>query len=169
MTDAAYTAKNWLLRSEDLEEKRKQTLRALQLLESKVNNCVSNYEMRGHGDLISAQAAREDLIIEYSTTCAKYEDIINAISREDIITLRVIERMKNAQHRALLIARYINRKSLAEIAKSKVLKMSQSHLYRQHDLALEELAAILETNPPQKLPNNSAHEQAENMINAAPA
>ena len=170
MTDAAYNAKNWLMRTDDLEEQRLKQINKVMLIESKLNSCVSHYETSGRRDLISAQAAREDLLADYATERAKLEAITEKVSREDIITIKVIDKLKSVLHHAILFDVHLNRRSINEMAKSGMYEMKKTQLYTHYNLALQELAEILEqNNPPEKLPPENTNAEQITIINAAPA
>lgn len=155
MTDRAYKAKNWLMRTFELEEQRKKSKSKVFLLGAKVNNCVTNYYSCGHSDSIVSQAAHEDLIIDYSSACAEYENIINKIGYENIITLKFINRLQNPKYRLFLFDRFINRLTIEEISKLKRYDIKQRQLYKLQNDALEEFGRILESKPPEIVPNNN--------------
>lgn len=170
MTDAAYMAKNWLMRAEELEEQRKKQFSKVMLIESKVNNCVSHYETSGRRDLISAQASREDLLADYAMEREKLEVITNQVLHEDNITLKAIDLIPNGTYRALLISRHITRNTMKQIEKSGALNIKISQLFNIYEKALQELARILEHNKPLEIiPNETPKAEQITIINAAPA
>lgn len=170
MTDAAYIAKNWLMRTDDLEEQRIKQINKVMLIESKVNNCVSHYETSGRRDLISAQAAREDLLADYATERAKLEAITEKVLHEDLITIKVLDRLKITLHAVILFERHVNRHSIRTMVKSGMYEIKEKRLYDHYNLALQELAEILEqNNPPEIIPNKNPNAEQITIINAAPA
>lgn len=149
MTDAAYNAKNWLMRYEDLEEERIKAAGHVMMLRAKVNNCVSSYEYTGHRDQIGARAAHEDLLADYSEACDRLEAITEQVLHEDNITIIVLGRMKNKLYAAFLFDRFVNRIKMNEILKTHRYELKKSQLYRTQAAALDALGQILETRPPE--------------------
>lgn len=164
MTDAAYRAKNWLMRTDELEEQRLKQIEKVMLLESKLNNCVSHYESNGGRDPVSSRAAHEDLLLDYSIERKKLEEITNKVMRDEIITIKVIDRINNYLYHAILFDAHINRRSISEMAKKGGYELKKSQLYEQYKKALEALAEILETKPPEIIPNEEL-----TIISQAPA
>ena len=150
MTDSVYRAKNWLMRADELEEQRKKQIQKIELIETRLNNCIVNYESTGARDPISARAAHEDLLADYASARAELEKITNKLIKEDTITRQALEPMSNHLYIALLIDKYISRRSIKEIAKSGDYKpnsegqYSEAQLFRIHEKALKEFAEILE-------------------------
>lgn len=144
MTDRAYRAKNWLLRVEELEELRKCKINTVMMLEAKVNNCIVNYESSGTRDPITSRAAREDVIIDYSTAKAELEEITNRVIHEDLITIRMIERLNNMRYCCLLTARYVARKSMKTIIDEQLFNYEKTQYYKLEHKALDALGQILE-------------------------
>ena len=170
MTDAAYNAKNWLMRTDEIEEQRKRQTSKVMLIESKLNNCVAHYETSGRRDLISAQAAREDLLADYATERAKLEAITEKVLHEDLITIKVLDRLKSTLHHVILFERHVNRRSIKAMAKSGNYNMKEKRLYDHYNLALQELAEILEQNKTLEIiPNEKPKAEQITIINAAPA
>ena len=155
MTDAAYNAKNWLMRVDELEEKRKKQINKVMLIEAKLNNCVSHFDLSGSRDPISARAAHEDLLADYITARDELEHITNLVIHEDYITIRVVERLNNACYAALLFDIHLNRHSITAIVKSNRYEVKRTQLYNYYLKALQELAEILENNPPELKENQA--------------
>lgn len=160
MTDAAFKAKNWLNRLIDLYDKTRTTETAIEIIKSRINSAVSNYENTGRGqaDLIIRKAQKEDSMIEYSIKCEQYEKMYFEFMRQELITINVIEKMQNRRHASILLARHINRKSMKAILKENNFKLERTQLYKMYYEALEELAMILEREEPQAI------EQADQTI-----
>ena len=141
MTDSVYRAKNWLMRADELEEQRKKQLDKIAFIESRINNCIINYESTGARDPISARAAHEDLLADYASARDELERITRTLLKEDIITRKALEPMSNHLYIALLIDKYISRRSIKEIAKSGDYKpnseaqYSEAQLFRIHEKA----------------------------------
>ena len=154
MTDSVYRAKNWLKRADEIEEQRKKQLDKIAFIESRINNCIINYESTGARDPISARAAHEDLLADYAIARDELERITRTLLKEDIITRKALEPMSNHLYIALLIDKYISRRSIKEIAKSGDYKLSEQHLFRIHDKALVEFAEIREAPKLLIVPNN---------------
>lgn len=147
MNDAIYSVKVWLTRADELENKRKKQVYHVALIASKLNRCVSSYESSGIGhDLTSAQAKHEDLLADYVTACQQLENITAIVLHEDILTIRVINRLNNIMHQALLLDIHVNRLTLNEISKSGKYELKKRQLYNHYQQALQELAAIRENN-----------------------
>jgi len=168
MTDRAYRAKNWLMRADVLEDERKRALNRLLLLESKVNSCVVNYDCIGSRDPMTARAAHEDLIIEYSKTRAELENITDRVIHEDLITLRAIDRLNNTKLQSLLVARYIARKSVKTLINEKVFEYEKTQIYKLEYKALDIFGAILETKP-EIIPAEKLENSKDNEPIQAPA
>ncbi len=154
MTDRAYQAKEWLMRFDELEAKRKRCKERVMLLDSKVNNCViTSYEIRGGKDNDTARARHEDLLLEYSTACGELERITAQVIHEDLITIKAISRLKNIKYRIILYARYLNHMSIKQIEKEKMLDLKKTQLYKLEQSALDAFGAILEQDNTEIIPN----------------
>ena len=153
MTDAAYKAKSWLNRLIDLYDTAEKTRHEIEVIESRINNAVSNYENTGRGrsDLIVKQQQHEDALIDYSIKCADYERQYFEFVRQEMITINVIHRIPDGRARALLIDRHINRNSIETIAKQNYYGLKKSQLFRLYNQALEMLAALLDTEEPRAI------------------
>lgn len=153
MTDAAYQAKEWLERLEELYMQAEKIEREISIMEDHINNAVGNYEYtgRGHTDLIVRQQQREDALLEYSAKKAKYEREYLKFVKEEIITLKVLDRMKNREHAVLLINRYINRLSWEKISNRKRYNPLTAQTQKKHVMALEELSTLLKTEEPRAI------------------
>ena len=169
MTDAAYNAKYWLMRTDDINEQQIKQANKVMLIGNKLNNCVSHYETSGRRDLISAQAAREDLLADYATEREKLETIIETAARENVITIRMINKLKSNLHQVILFDVHINHQSIKTLSKSGKFEIKERQLYNIYKLSLQELAEILEHNPPEKIPKEKTKAEQITIINAAPA
>ena len=147
MTDRAYRAKNWLLRVEELEELRKCKINTVMMLEAKVNNCIVNYESNGSRDPMTARAAKEDVIIDYSNARAELQELTERVIHEDLITIAMIERLHNMKYCCLLTARYVARKSMKQIINEKMFSYEKTQFYKLEHKALDALGEILEAKP----------------------
>lgn len=159
MTDEAYQAKEWLNRTIDYYNEAEKARHVVELIETKLNNSVSSYEHGVRLDPIMAQAKREDLLMEYSDKQAEYERRYTMFVRQELITINVLDRMKNRRYVAILIDRHINNKSIETMVKDGTYNLKKSQLYAQYRQALEELAPLLETVEP------SAIREVEDMFN----
>lgn len=104
MTENQNDAHRWLKRMWGSEDE----IRALnkdreRLLEQGVANYDSKHVPGG-----SDPNPNESRMIEYSEICAKIDAKCAHIARENLRTLEVIDRLTNAQFRALLINYYVN-------------------------------------------------------------
>lgn len=153
MTDKAYQTKKWLNRLIDLYDRAEKIRNQINVMESYINNAVSNYENSGRGrtDLIVRQQQREDALLTYSMKQAEYDKEYMKFVREELITINVLDRMENRRHAVLLFDRYINRLKWEDIIKSKRYDMKKSQLLNHHTQALEELALLLATEEPRAI------------------
>lgn len=148
MTDEAYQAKEWLNRTIDLYNEAEKARHIVELIETKLNSAVGNYEHGSKLDPVMAQARRETLLIEYSEKKEEHERAYTRYVRQEFITLNVLDRMKNRRYVAILIDRHINHKSIETMAKEGTYDMQKTQLYNQYKMALEELAPLLATAEP---------------------
>lgn len=153
MTDAAEKAQEWLLTVIDLFEDAEKTQREIDLIESIINNAVSQYEFTGRGktDLIVRQQQREDALLSYSEKKAEYERKYFKFVRHEIIALNLIKRMPNSFYGALLIDRYLSRCQWSDILKRYKYKYQRAQLYKYHAEALDMFSKYLETSEPQAI------------------
>ena len=164
MTDRAYRAKNWLMRTGIIEDERKRQRSKLLLLGAKVNNCVTNYYSCGHSDSIVSRAAHEDLIMDYSNACAEYENLMNKIGYENNTTLKYINRLIDFKFRLFLYDRFINHLTIEEMAKLKRYDIKKRQLFILQNEALEAFGRILESKPPEIVPNINQGRTIKNII-----
>lgn len=174
MTDAAYNAKQWLNRLIDLFEQAKETERALELIESRLNNTIRSYDYSGRGktDLIVKQQQREDLLIDYSIKKGLHERQYNEYLLQEVITIKLFERMQNRRAAAILFCRYLNRETWKEIEKNNSFNLSRAQIQRDHAQGLEELAKLLENiEEPQRIQEAQLEieEAREKLRQRAPA
>ena len=104
MTDKAYQTKEWLNRLIDLYDRAEEIGNQINVMESYINNTVSNYENSGRGrtDLIVRQQQREDALISYSMKQTEYDKEYMKYVREELITINILERMDNRLHAHIL-------------------------------------------------------------------
>ena len=141
MTNEQYTAKNWLMRLNDYAHKVDAERRALEVLQNRLYKGVSNYEGNtGRKDPLSARAAHEDALIEYSEQAARIEKAQKEYIAELTITREVLEALP-VELQALAIDRYINGYKWGYL--EKVYPYSSAELYRQNNIILEHVAEIL--------------------------
>lgn len=154
MTDSAYRAKNWLLRTSKLLNEQKKAANKVLLLESIVNSCTTNYESTGGHDPITAQARREEKLIDYSIAQAELSRITTSLSHENILTYKQLNKLSNIKFRMILTSRYIDGQSLTQLDKIRFLGYRKTKLYELELAALEALGAILDNNRPVIIPNS---------------
>lgn len=167
MTDAAYRAKSWLMRADELAEKRERTKRDLMLAKSKLNSGVVNYYGNGKTDQISSQERHEERLIEYSELVEQFENDTIALMHENNITLRVIDRMKRCLHRRILIDRYVLHRSWKEICNSGRYEIKRSQLLSHHLKALEELNEVLQPAELLAIPTEKPPKESSSKIEQA--
>lgn len=144
MTDAAYNAKNWLMRTNEIEERRIKAANKKAFIEAKLNSCVSCYEITGHRDQIGARAAHEDLLLDYSIACDELEKITRQVMYADHVTIEELEKVQPTIYRVVLICRYINRITIIQMVRSGKFEYKRTQLYEIEKRALETLGGILE-------------------------
>ncbi len=161
MTDAAYNAKLWLEQCVTLYDDAEKTQRKIELIESKLNSAVSNYEHGTRLDPVKAQARREDMLIDYSEKQAEYERKYAKFVRQEFITMNLLDRMKNKKKACILYRRFISRETIEQIAKDDFFGYKKTRLYDLYHAALEDFAPLLKTEEPQAI------QEAEEHINQA--
>lgn len=145
MTDSAYQAKEWMERLSDLYGQTQKTARIVDILSSRINSTVGNYESFGRGktDLIVKQQQHEDALLDYSEMVSQYEKEERQYLRETARTRRVIEKMGDPDLIALAIDRYINLMKWEDIVSAE--HVSRAEAFRIHDRMLNKMAEVLKT------------------------
>ena len=163
MTDAALEAKDWLTRTDYLQEDANSIKRALRHNESKLNIAVSRYDYigRGHLDPAEKQKQHEDALIEQSMLLEELERIEHKLTKERLITRRVLEQMQKRLCAAILFDRYINGITWAELTRKDKYHFSRAQLFRKHTEGLEELAQILNSDKVKEIPQQVEKELSE--------
>lgn len=163
MTDAAYQAQEWINRTVELHEEIKKLNTAVKINESIVNNAVGKYQTTGRGkvDPIVLQQQREDALLEYSMLLDKVEKAERKLVKEELITVKVLEQMKNRLNAAILFDRYLNRITWGEMVKTHRFGLGRAQLFRKHAEALEELSGILNTDKIKEIPSIVEKEMQE--------
>lgn len=153
MTDQAYRAKKWLNRTVELYEQAQKTNSTLLLIESRINSAVSSYENIGRGrtDPMVRQQQKEDALLDYSVKREQYEKEYMQFVRQEIISMKVLERLDNRFHAVILFDRHINRISINDMSKLKRYDMKKTQLYNHYQLALNELSILLDTEEPRAI------------------
>ena len=157
MTDAAYHAKEWLEQCITLWDDAEKTRRKIEMIENKLNSAVSNYEHGTRLDPVQAQARREDMLIDYSEKQAEFERKYGKFVRQEIITMNLLDRMKNKRHATILYRRFIIRESIEKMAKAKLFDYNRTYLYDIYRAALEEFEPLLRTEEPQAIQEAEEH------------
>ena len=153
MTDSAFKAKKWLNRTIELHERVKKLDREIKILENRINHPVSSYGFNGTGqtDPMTRQQQREDALIEYSDKKEQFERVSRELSKQELITIRVIDRMSNYIYAAILLDRYVNHNKWDEIIESNNYHYSRAQIYRYHNYALDELGQLITSEEPQAI------------------
>jgi hypothetical protein len=130
MTDEEYnmitTADLWLSRMWDVDnEIRSIDERRADIIGAKISS-YDPKKIRGGSD----DNPTESKNIEYATLSQKAEEKTDLLAKENIRTLEVIERVSDAKIRGMLISRYLNRKSWAQIGKDYHYEKSRANDYR---------------------------------------
>lgn len=143
MTDSALYAKSWLKRSDELENERKRIANRVLFLQSKVNNCVVNYDSSGQNDPITAREKHEDMLIEYSSACSELEEITERVLHEDNQTIKVMEKLPQRIYAIILFDRFVNRLAWKEMIKCGRYELKRHQLNNIQNEALDALGLIL--------------------------
>ncbi len=134
MTNDQYAAHCWLSRMWGAEDE----VRALDTDRRRLlDQGVANYDSK-HISGGSDPNPNELRMVEYSEICAKIERKCSFIAKENLRTLEIIDRLDNAQFRALLINYYINQMASWE----RVGKKMNYEKSRAHDLGMAALDAV---------------------------
>lgn len=131
-------AKNWLSRSMGA----KRYKRALERrLSGFTFASISRYETDGSTKGTPKENEQETKMLEYSELKGMLDKIITQLDREDMETLRVIERIENKTEKSILVDKYINLLTWDEIAdgRSSEEPLSKSHAQRVHGNALQSM------------------------------
>lgn len=142
MKDSVYRAKIWLMRVDEIEKQLKKQILKVTIIESKLNHCIINYEKTGARDPINAREAHEDLLADYVTAKQELEDLTRESIKEDMKTRKKLEQLNNPLYIAILTDRFVNKRSIKEIAKSGDYRCSEAQLYNLQKQALEEFSSI---------------------------
>lgn len=138
MTDEQYFVKEWLNRMYAAAN-------AIEALERKRELVVCSMSGIGKYDAKSfsgnnGENASETKLLEYSELCSMIDKKRDELSREDMVTLKVIDSLKgkNAEiEKAVLIDRYLNRLSWSQLEKNH--NFERSRLTQFHNEALGKL------------------------------
>ena len=138
MTEERYFVKEWLNRMYAVAN-------AIEALERKRDLVICSMSGVGKYDAKSfsgntGENASETKLLEYSELCSMIDKKREELSREDLITLKVIDSLegKNAEiEKAVLIDRYLNRLSWSQLEKNH--NFERSRLTQFHNEALDKL------------------------------
>ena len=141
MTDEQYQAKNWLMRIQDYAGKVDAARRTLEMLEHRLHRGVMNYEgYTGRRDPITAQAAHDDALMDYSMQAERLEQAQREYFAVMITTREVLEVLPMSI-KPLAIDRYINGLNWQEL--EKIYEYSRPQLYRFNSNILTQVAEVL--------------------------
>ena len=141
MTEAQYTAKNWLMLLCDYEQKLKAEKRTLEMLQAKLYKGVSSYEaFNGRKDPETARAAYEDALLSFSEQSARVEKAQKVYLAELELRREIIEAIPlNLQ--SIAIDRYINGIKWDNL--ERLHGYSKSNLFKLNIDILENVAEVL--------------------------
>jgi len=141
MTDEQYQAKNWLMRIHDYASKVDAERRTLEMLKHRLHRGVTNYEgFTGRRDPMTAQAAHDDALIEYSMQAERLEQAEREYIAVMDTTREVLEALP-IKYRALAIDRYINGLKWQELIK--IYNYSNAQVHRLNNDILTHVAEVL--------------------------
>ena len=142
MTDRQYYAKNWLLQLSQEQQLLRAEQRALEHLKGKLSGGVSRYDRpAGRGDPITAQAAQEDAMIDYSMQLERVERARHRYARAVENIQKVFDNIP-ARFKPIAIDRYINGLKWEKI--EDIYSYSSSQVFVINNQILEAVAAVLE-------------------------
>lgn len=141
MTNEQYQAKNWLMRLSNYADKLNAERRTLEMLQNRLYRGVANYDnYTGRKDPLTARAAHEDALIEFSEQAARVEKAQKEYIAELNTTREVLEGLP-IELKPLAFDRYINGSKWKEL--ERIYPYSIAELYRQNNEILERVAQIL--------------------------
>ena len=158
MTDAQYTAKNWLMRLRGYEDRLNAEKRTLEMLQSRLFKGVSNYgAYNGRRDPETARAAHEDALIEFSEQTARVEKAQKEYIAEVSITREVIDAIP-LELRGLAIDRYINNIKWENL--TDIYNYGHSQLFKFNTVILDKVAEVLNAKTTQLTITENTRKQA---------
>lgn len=139
MTDLQFYAHRWLARMWDVDTEIAQlVMRRQKILDSMSG--IGKYDAE-HIPAQTGENATESKNIEYSLLTEQIEKRLNALSVENVRTIKVIDNVDDTKLRGILKARYINRLTWAQIGKIYHYERSRTDDYRRK--ALDEVAPFV--------------------------
>lgn len=135
-------AKKWLSRSMGAKRYRRSLERRI---EGFTFASISRYETDGSTKGTPRENEQETKMIEYSEVRGMLDKIIDQLDREDMETIKVIERIDSKVEKSILVDRYVNLLTWDEIAdgRSSDEPLSKSHAQRIHGRALQSMYKAL--------------------------
>ena len=115
MNDSQYYAHRWLSRMRYVDAEIRQLDARRQSIISSMSG-IGKYDAE-HVPTQNGENSSESKLIEFSIISEQYEKKIRLLSFENGRTLQVIEQVKDAMLRGILLAKYINGKKNSEIGK----------------------------------------------------
>ena len=133
------TIKDWLSRGIMLNDE----LTRLQVLKEQAYNTACGVSCGVNGDKVqtSKKNTTEQKVLSYVNYSQQVDDKISELIDCRGILLRTINRLNNPAHRIILIARYIEGNTWAEV--SDKTNYSLRAVYKIHNQALEKLEEII--------------------------
>lgn len=153
MTDSAMKAKKWLNRTIELQDRIKKLETEIRILENRINHPVSSYGFNGTGrtDPLTRQQQREDALLEYSEKKEQLDSASHELVKQELITIRVIDRLSNPLYAAILLDHYVNRYTWKKIINDNTYHYARSQLFRFNQKALDELGYLITSEEPQAI------------------
>lgn len=135
MTDSEFIAKEWLNRSFSSAREVEALNRRLEKLMASIGGGVATYETDGTTtDPVVKRAAAEDRLCEMSELRGTIEKRLAELDRQDDETLKLINRLNDADERTVAIERYINRDKWSVIVKR--MHYSDREVFKIHSRML---------------------------------
>lgn len=127
MTDNQYHSHRWLSRMRYVDAEIKQLGARREDIISSMSG-IGKYDAE-HIPTQNGENGTESKYIEYSIVSEQYEKKLRLLSYENGRTLQVIDEVKDAMLRGMLIAKYINRKKNSEIGKLYNYERTRTNYY----------------------------------------
>ena len=147
------------MRLNDYADKVEAEKRTLEMLQTRLYKGVSKYDaFNGSKDPLTARAAHEDALIDFSQQCARVEKAQKEYLAELEITREVLEAIP-AHLTALAIDRYINGIKWGKL--EQIYHYGSSMLFRFNAEILDNVAEILNAKKPNLIITQDKREKAE--------
>ena len=133
MTDKQYYAHRWLSRMWDIDTEIAQLVMRRQKIIDSMSG-IGKYDAE-HIPAQTGENSSETKNIEYSLITEQIEKRMNALGRENVRTINVIDKVDDTMLRGMLKARYINRLTWTQVGKLYNYERSRAFDYGKKALA----------------------------------